>query len=77
MKVIQTFKNENLDRNRVAKIYQSDTIPGYPSSFEVATHSGGVKVEWEFKTFKAIEDAQQYAIQFIMPNNFLCKYMGD
>lgn len=77
MKKIQTFKNENLELNRTATIFKSDTLPGFKPTFEVSTNSGGVDVEWQFQTFGTLEDAQIYAIQFIMPNNFLCKYMGD
>jgi len=76
MKKIQTFSNNNLERNRVANIFVTDTLPGYKPTYEVSTHSGGVEIEWEFKSFKELEDAQQYAIQFIMPKGFLCKITG-
>lgn len=77
MKKIQSFQNENLQAVRTAHIYMSDTLEGFQPTYEVSTHVAGVGVDWEFKTFKSLEDAQCAAIQHIMPLNFLCKYTGD
>jgi hypothetical protein len=80
MKKIQTFSNENLDHNRVARIFQTMPQAGMEAlhvpTFEVSTHSGGVAVEWEFQSFQLLEDAQQYAIQFIMPQGMIAKIVS-
>lgn len=67
----------NLPVNRVATIYESE-IPVFKGCcFEVATNSGGVGVDWEFKPFKTLQDAQVYALQFIAPSHILCKFKPE
>ena len=80
MKLIQTFSNENLSLNKVARVYVTEPQPGFEAihkaSYEVSTHSGGVDVAWNFYSFAMLEDAQAYAIQFIMPKVMLCKIVN-
>lgn len=60
--------------DRTARIYESEEPVFKGCHFEVSTHSGGVAVDWEFKPFKSIEEAQTYALQFISPHHILCKF---
>ncbi|MND53800.1 hypothetical protein D3C80_448470 [compost metagenome] len=80
MKKIQSFSNSNLERNRVANVFETQPQKGFEAihvpTYEVSTNSGGVDVEWQFQSFSELEDAQQYAIQFIMPKGFLCKIVS-
>lgn len=80
MRKIQTFSNENLTLNKVARVFETTPQAGMEAlhvpSFEVSTHSGGVDVEWQFQSFQQLEDAQQYAIQFIMPKGMIAKIIS-
>lgn len=80
MKLTHTFTNENLDANRIAKIFETQPQKGFEAlhrpSWEVSTSVAGVGMDWKFESFALLEDAQQYAIQFIMPKGFLCKIVG-
>jgi len=80
MKKIQTFSNTNLELNRTAHIFQTTPTKGfealYKPTYEVSTNSGGVDIAWNFQSFVELEDAQQYALQFIMPKGFLCKVVS-
>ncbi len=80
MRKIQTFSNENLELNRIARIFQTEPQKGLEAihvpTYEVSTHAGGVAVEWEFQSFQHLEDAQQYALQFIMPRGMICKIIS-
>ena len=80
MKKIQTFTNANLESNKVAHIFQTSPQPGlealYKPTYEVSTSSGGVDIAWTFQSFVELEDAQQYALQWIMPKGMLCKIVG-
>lgn len=67
----------NLPVDRVARIYESELPVFKGCHFEVSTHSGGVGVDWEFKPFKTLEDAQVYALQFIAPSHILCKFKPE
>lgn len=62
---------------RQASIYESEEAVFKGCHFEVSTHSGGVGVDWEFKSFKTIEEAQIYALQFIAPVHILCKFKPE
>ena len=77
MKKIQTFSNANLELNKTAHIFETTPQKGmealFVPSYEVSTNSGGVDIAWNFQSFALLEDAQQYAIQFIMPKGMLCK----
>jgi len=81
MKKLCTYSSNNhvhgLPVNRVANIYESETPVFKGCTFEVSTHSGGVGVDWEFKPFKTLEEAQVYALQFIAPVHVLCKFKPD
>ena len=81
MKKLCTFSSVShvygLPVNRLANIYQSETPVFKGCVFEVSTHSGGVGVDWEFKPFKTLEDAQCYALQFIAPSHILCKFKPE
>jgi hypothetical protein len=63
--------------DRIARIYESETPVFKGCRFEVSTHSGGVGVDWDFKPFKTLQDAQCYALQFIAPSHILCKFKPD
>lgn len=63
--------------NRQASVYESELPVFKGCTFEVSTHSGGVGVDWEFKPFKTLEDAQVYALQFISPPHVLVKFKPD
>lgn len=80
MKKIQTFTNDNLELTKVARIFVTTPQKGMEAlhvpTFEVSTHSGGVAVEWQFQSFQELEDAQQYAIQFIMPKGMIAKIVS-
>lgn len=80
MKLIQTLTNSNLTLNKTARIFQTEPQKGMEAihvpSWEVSVNSGGVDVEWQFQSFALLEDAQQYAFQFIMPQGFLCKIVS-
>jgi hypothetical protein len=80
MKKIQTFTNANLEAVKIANIFQTTPQPGMEAihvpSFEVSTTSGGVDVGWKFESFALLEDAQQFALQFIMPKGMLCKIVS-
>lgn len=80
MKKIQTFTNANLDSVKIANIFETTPQKGMEAihvpSYEVSTSSGGVDVGWKFESFASLEDAQAFAIQFIMPKGFLCKIVG-
>lgn len=80
MKKIQTFTNGNLELNKVANIFETQPQKGMEAihvpTYEVSTTSGGVDVGWKFESFATLEDAQAYAIQFIMPKGFLCKIVS-
>lgn len=77
MKLIQTFSNENKKANRIARIYQTTAQKGleaiHKPTYELSCTTGGVGVDWEFKSYKNLEDAQQEALQFIMPPGMICK----
>lgn len=60
---------------RVACIYESEDPVLKGCTFEVSTHSGSASVEWEFKPFKSIEEAQAYALSFIAPSHISCKFV--
>lgn len=62
---------------RQAHIYESEEPVFKGACFEVSTHSGGIGVDWEFKPFKTIQDAQVYALQFIAPSHILCKFKPE
>lgn len=80
MKKIQTFSNTNLTLNRISHIYVTTPTPGledfHVPSYEVSTTSGGIDVGWQFQSFQHLEDAQQYALQFIMPKGMICKIVS-
>lgn len=80
MKKIQTFTNANLEANRVAHIFQTQPQAGlellHKPTYEVSTSCGGVGIAWNFLSFVELEDAQQYALQFIMPKGMLCKIVS-
>lgn len=80
MKKIQTFSNHNLELNKTAHIFETQPQKGmealFKPTYEVSTNSGGVDIAWNFQSFAQLEDAQSYAIQFIMPKGFLCKIVG-
>lgn len=63
--------------SRVAAIYESEIAVFKGCHFEVSTHSGGIGVDWEFKPFKSLEEAQVYALQFISPSHILCKFKPE
>lgn len=69
-----TYLAYKVPYDRVARIYESEEPVFKGCHFEVSTHSGGVGVDWEFKPFKDIQDAQEYALQFIAPPHILCKF---
>lgn len=72
-----THHSYNVPYSRVACIYESE-IPVFKGcNFEVSTHSGGIGVDWEFKPFKTLEDAQVYALQFVAPSHILCKFKPE
>lgn len=81
MRKIQTFTNGNLESNKVANIFETTPQKGMEAlhvpSYEVSTSSGGVDIAWKFESFALLEDAQQYALQFIMPKGFLCKIVSS
>lgn len=72
-----TLHTYNVPYTRTAHIYESDDPVFKGAHFEVSMHSGGIGVDWEFKPFKSIEDAQAYAIQFISPTHILVKPRVD
>jgi hypothetical protein len=80
MKKIQTFTNANLESVKVANIFETQPQKGLEAihvpSYEVSTTSGGIDVGWKFESFAQLEDAQQYALQFIMPKGMLCKIVS-
>uniref|UniRef100_A0AAU6VXY2 Uncharacterized protein n=2 Tax=unclassified bacterial viruses TaxID=12333 RepID=A0AAU6VXY2_9VIRU len=80
MKKIQTFTNANLDSVKIVNIFETQPQKGMEAihvpSYEVSTTSGGIDVGWKFESFAQLEDAQQYALQFIMPKGMLCKIVG-
>lgn len=80
MKKIQTFTNANLDAVKIANIFETQPQKGMEAlhvpSYEVSTSQGGIDVGWKFESFAQLEDAQQFAIQFIMPKGMLCKIVG-
>lgn len=80
MKKIQTFTNANLESNRVAHIFETQPQKGFEAihkpTYEVSTSSGGVDIAWTFQSFVELEDAQQYALQFIMPKGMICKIVS-
>jgi hypothetical protein len=84
MKKIQTFTNANLESVKVANIFETQPQKGlaggieafHVPSYEVSTTSGGVDVGWKFESFAQLEDAQQFALQFIMPKGMLCKIVS-
>lgn len=67
----------NVPYIRVANVYESEEAVFKGCCFEVSTHSGGVGVDWEFKPFRNIEEAQVYALQFIAPTHILCKFKPE
>lgn len=77
MKKIVTYCSTNYQHkvpyDRVARIYESEEPVFKGCHFEVALNSGGVGVDWGFRPFRTLEDAQQYALQFIAPSHLLCK----
>jgi hypothetical protein len=85
MKKIQTFTNANLELNKTAHIFQTmpqkglsdDVLALYKPTYEVSTNSGGIDIAWTFQSFIELEDAQQYALQFIMPKGMLCKIVSS
>lgn len=80
MKKIQTLTNANLDSVKIANIFETTPQKGLEAlhvpSWEVSTSSGGVDIGWKFESFASLEDAQQFAFQFIMPRGFLCKIVS-
>lgn len=80
MQLIQTLTNSNLTLNKVARIYATTAQPGFEAlhkpTYEVSVNSGGVDVKWNFQSFKELEDAQQYAFQFIMPKGMIAKIVS-
>lgn len=80
MKKIQTFTNANLDSVKIANIFETQPQKGLEAihvpSYEVSTTSGGIDVGWKFESFAQLEDAQQFALQFIMPKGMLCKVVS-
>lgn len=81
MKLIQTLTNSNLSLNKTARIFETTPQKGMEAihvpSWEVSTNSGGVDIAWNFQSFAQLEDAQQFAFQFIMPQGFLCKIVSS
>lgn len=81
MKKIATYCATNyqykVPYDRVARIYESEEPVFKGCHFEVATHSGGIGVDWEFLPFKTLQDAQVYALQFIAPTHILCKFKPE
>jgi hypothetical protein len=80
MKLIQTLTNGNLTLNKTARIFETTPQKGFEAlfkpSYEVSTNSGGVDIAWNFQSFALLEDAQQYAFQFIMPKGMICKIVS-
>ena len=80
MKKIQTFTNANLESVKIANIFETQPQKGLEAihvpSYEVSTTSGGIDVGWKFESFAQLEDAQQYALQFIMPKGMICKIVS-
>lgn len=72
MKKIATYTASlhayNVPYVRTANIYESDTPVFKGAKFEVSTHTGAVGVEWEFRPFKTLTEAQLYALQFLAPS---------
>ncbi len=62
---------------RTANLYESEDPVFKGACFEVSTHSGGIGVDWEFKPFKTLQDAQVYALQFVAPSHVLCKFKPE
>ena len=81
MKKIATYCATNyqykIPYDRVSRIYESEEPVFKGCHFEVSTHSGGIGVDWEFRPFKTLQDAQVYALQFIAPNHILCKFKPE
>jgi hypothetical protein len=80
MKKIQTFTNANLESVKIANIFETQPQKGLEAlhvpSYEVSTTSGGIDVGWKFESFQELEDAQAYALQFIMPKGMICKIVS-
>jgi hypothetical protein len=72
-----THHTYSVPYDRVARIYESEEPVFKGCHFEVSTHSGGVGVDWEFKPFKTLQDAQIYALQFVAPSHILCKFKPE
>lgn len=62
---------------RIANIYESEEPVFKGACYEVSTHSGGIGVDWEFRPFKTLQDAQVYALQFVSPSHILCKFKPE
>lgn len=73
MKKIATFTSTydayNVPFTRTARIYESDTPVFKGAHYEVSTHNGSAKAEWEFKPFKSLTEAQVYALQYVSPSH--------
>lgn len=54
---------------RTANIYESEAPVFKGACYEVSTHNGGVGTGWEFKPFKTLSEAQQYALQYVSPSH--------
>lgn len=80
MKLIQTLTNSNLNLNKTARIFETQPQKGmealHVASWEVSTNSGGVEIAWNFQSFAMLEDAQQFAFQFIMPQGMIAKIVS-
>lgn len=63
----------NIPYTRTANIYESDAPVFKGARYEVSCHSGGVNSAWEFKPFKSLTEAQQYALQYISPSHIIVK----
>lgn len=75
MKKLYTYSSSyftyKVPYQRIAHIYESEEPVFKGCCFEVSTHTGGLDVEWEFKPFKSIEEAQIYALQFLSPASII------
>jgi hypothetical protein len=52
---------------RQATVYESEDPEFKGCLYQVSTHTGGTGAEWQFKPFKRLNEAQEYALQFLLP----------
>lgn len=69
MKKISTFTATHMNYNipviRQATIYQSDIDEFKGRPFEVSYHTGNPNLEWKFKPFASLSEAQDFALKFL------------